>query len=104
AFAQRRDFEIRKRELPHLLARRIAALVIVFGALPPAGSLAAGAEGQLAGFPVVLHEGVDVAAVPGVGLLPENAADFSGQIVGPGCRQASASDSQKERKISSEPG
>ena len=70
--AERLALELVKGELPHLGGRRIARLVPIARRLPPAAGLTARTEGQILGLPIVGHERVDVAAIPGGGLASQN--------------------------------
>src|SRR5438552_27433 len=63
--AQWPNFQLAERQAAHLLAIRVFGLVSIQRGLPAACGLAGGAECQLVGLPVAIHECVDVAAVPG---------------------------------------
>src|ERR1019366_6081110 len=72
------DRELAERERAHGGAVRIALLVALEGGLPAVGDIAARGEAQVADRRVGLHEGVDVAAIPCVGLGLENAQNLGG--------------------------
>ena len=74
--AQRCGLKIRKGEHAHLSAVRIFRFVAVEHFLPTAGDFVAGNENGLVGTPVTIHEGVDVAAVPGGLLCAKHVANF----------------------------
>ena len=79
--AQACDFEPVEREMTHPLARGIAPFVIVLGHLPAPRGVTAGAERQLVGFPIVFHEGVDIAPIPSCRLMSEDGLEHVAEIV-----------------------
>lgn len=66
--AQQSDFKFGERQRAHQVTARVARLVPFDRGLPSAGDLSAGRKRQLFGFPIALHEAIDVAGIPG-GLL-----------------------------------
>src|SRR5205814_2955774 len=67
---------IGEREFPHLATLALVAFAVaVEGRLPAFCLVAARRESQLVRPPVSLHEALEVAAVPGLDLVVEDAAD-----------------------------
>jgi len=70
------NFEIRKCEMAHGFAIGIGAMVTVENGLPAARDAIGTDEESLVGPPVTIHEGVDVAAIPGGHLRAEDSANL----------------------------
>src|SRR5690606_2650834 len=66
----------REFEFSHRCPIGIPLAVVLKGLFPAACDPASGTESECVGFQIVLHEGIDVAAVPGLLLFGEDTLDF----------------------------
>lgn len=79
SWTERGDFEFTECELAHGFAIGVTALIPVTRGRPAALGFATGTEGHLFAVPVRLHEGVDIAFVPGDSLLLDNRGKLRGE-------------------------
>ena len=80
--ARLRDLDVAEGKAPHGLTGGIALMVPVQRGLPAAGDFASGTERKVRRMPIGDHEGVDIARVPGLGLLFEHSRNlFAGSVL-----------------------
>lgn len=94
--AEGEDGQVGEVEVAHV--RRVGsvdAAIAIHGGLPTAQLILGAEEDQVGGVPVGLHEGVEVAAVPGVALQVEYVADGGGWRRLGGERQQQQTDDEK---------